>query len=113
MRRLRWSFGLALCALATSALGATPALAGPENNPNSQTLTLTCPFGQVTGTTPAGAALLLEGGGVAILQGATTAGGEVLVPTNPGLEQTGDLVQCSYFSERRQEQVIAYVLFVP
>lgn len=111
MRRLRWSFGLALCALATSALGATPALAGPENNSNSQTITLTCPFGEVTGTTGGpGPALVLEGGGVAVLQGATTLEGAVVVPINPGLQRTGNLVQCTYFSERRQERLIAYVV---
>ena len=113
MRRLRLSFALAVFALAISALGVTPALAGPENNPNAQTITLTCPFGEVTGTAAAGSALLIEGGGVAVLQGLTTAGGEVLIPINPGLEQTGRLVKCSYFSEMRQQQVIAYLLLVP
>lgn len=113
MRRLRLSLALGASALAVSAVGAAPALAGPEKNPHAQTITLTCPFGQVTGTAAAGPALLLEGGGVAVLQGATTAAGEELVPINPGLLGSGTLVQCSYFSERRQEQVIAYVLFVP
>ena len=113
MRRLRLSFALAVSALAISALGVTPALAGPENNPNAQTVTLTCPFGEVTGTATAGAALLIEGGGVSVLQGATTPEGTELIPITPGLERTGRLVRCSYFSERRQERVIAYLLLVP
>jgi hypothetical protein len=114
MRRLRLWLGVAICALAISTPAVTPALAGPENNPNAQTITLTCPFGQVTGTAAAGSSLILEGGGLAILHGATAAeDGEVLIPINPGLERIGRLVQCTYFSERRQQQVIAYVLFVP
>jgi hypothetical protein len=57
---------------------------------------------------------LFQAGGLAILHGATAAeDGEVLIPINPGPERIGRLVQCSYFSERRQQQVIAYVLFVP
>jgi hypothetical protein len=114
MRRLRLHLGVASCALAISTFGVTPALGGPEDNPNAQTITLTCPFGQVTGTAAAGSSLILEGGGLAILQGAIAAeDGEVLIPINPGLEKTGRMVQCTYFSERRQQQVIAYVLFVP
>jgi hypothetical protein len=113
MRRLRLWLGVAICALAISTPAVTPALAGPENNPNAQTITITCPFGQLTGTTAGGASLMIEGG-LAILQGLTAADtGEVLVPITPGLEQTGQLVQCTYFNERLQQQVIAHVLFVP
>jgi hypothetical protein len=110
MRRLRFRFGLALSIISASALSVTPALAGPEQNPNARTITLTCPFGEVTGTALGGSALILESGGVVVLQGATTPQGDVLVPINPGLAAIGKLVQCTYFSELRQEQVVAYFL---
>lgn len=114
MRRLRLWLGVAICALAISTPGVTPAVAGPEDNPHAQTITLTCPFGQVTGTAVSGSSLLIEGGGLAILQGVIAADtGEVLGTINPGLERIGRLVQCTYFSERRQQQIIAYVIFVP
>jgi predicted secreted protein len=114
MRHLRLWLGVAICALAISTLGATAALADPEDNPHAQTITLTCPFGQVTGTAVQGSSLIIEGGGLAILQGLIAAdNGEVFIPINPGLERTGRLVQCTYFSERLQQQVIAHLLFVP
>jgi hypothetical protein len=110
MRRVRW-VTLPLATVSVLVAGVAPASADIQQNPNARTLTLTCPFGEVVGST-AGGALLLEGGGVFVAQGNTTTGGVVLVPINPGLSKLGKLVQCTYFSELRNEEVVAY-LFIP
>lgn len=91
---------------------ASPAT-GSENNPNSLALTLSCPFGVVSGNSAGpGAALLLEGGGVAVLQGLTNAAREVAVPNNPGLERLGKLVPCTFDSPRLGEGAVAYILVI-
>lgn len=116
MRRLHRRLAVALCALIGSALGGTPALADPAASPNALTITLTCPapFGQLTGTAPAGsAALILESGGIVKLHGVTSLEGAVLSAITPGLESTGKLVQCTFFSPSRQQEVVGHVLIVP
>jgi hypothetical protein len=68
----------------------------------------------VTGTAPSRfAPLFLESGGIVKLQGVTSLEGEVLAPITPGLESTGKLVQCTFFSPSRQRDVVAHVLIVP
>jgi hypothetical protein len=114
MRRSHPGLAVALCALIGSAVGSTPALADPAANPHAFTVTLTCPFGEVTGTTPTGAtALILESGGIAALHGVSSLEGEVLSPLTPGLESNGKLVQCTFFSPSRQQEVVGHVLIVP
>ena len=112
MRQSRWYCVLALCTLFVGALSA-PAFAGPERNPHARTVALTCPFGQVTGTAVQGSSLLLEDGGVAVLHGLVDEQGQILGPINQGLLQAGKLVVCTYFSERLQQRLTAYVQFVP
>ena len=92
-------------------LMAAPAGAAISNSPNALTLTLQCPQGTLTGTTAGGSALLLDGGGVAVLQGLSTAAVEVLVPVNPGLQRNGKLVRCTYDSPRAGKGAVAFVLF--
>src|SRR5687768_4865832 len=68
-------------------------------NKNTVTFTINCgEFGTFTGSLPGGtgAALLLEGGGVAINQGLATLGGEFIIEPNPGLTKQGKLVQCRF-----------------
>ena len=107
--------GLAVtCGILASGLGATPALADPSNSPNAVTVTFTCPFGQITGTSPAGRHVLFaESGAIVMLQGLTELGGEVIEPITPGLESTGKLVQCTFFSPSRQRNVVGYLLIIP
>lgn len=90
---------------------ATPATAGISNSPNAFSLVLQCPGGAVTGTTAGGAALLLDGGGVAVLQGLSTASGEVVTKDNPGLTRNGRLVRCTYDSPRLGPNAVASVFF--
>ena len=90
---------------------AAPAGAAISSSPNARTLTLQCPQGTITGTTAGGSNLILDGGGVAVLQGATSAAGEVLVPLNPGLDRIGKLVRCTYDSPRSGAATVAFVLF--
>src|SRR5688572_26839020 len=113
MRRSR--VGLALtCGILASGLGATPALGDPSNSPNAVTITFSCPSGQVTGTSPAGrGALFAESGAIVTLQGLTELGGEVIGRITPGLESTGKLVPCTFFSPSRQRNVVGYLLIIP
>ena len=90
---------------------ATPAGAAISSSPNALTLTLQCPQGTLTGTSAGGAALILDGGGVAVLQGLSRASGEVVVPVNPGLERQGRLVRCTFDSPALGEGAVAFVLF--
>ena len=46
-----------------------------------------------------------------MIQGLTTAAGEVLLPVNPGLERNGKLVRCTYDSPRAGKGAVASVLF--
>jgi hypothetical protein len=114
MRRSQPGLAVVLCALIGSAVGGTPALADPAASPNALTITLTCPFGEVTGTAPTGsAALILESGGIVTLHGVSSLEGDVLGRLTPGLESNGKLVQCTFFSPSRQQEVVAHVLIVP
>lgn len=90
---------------------AAPALADVTSNPNARSLVLSCPQGTVTGTAAAGSSLLLDGGGVAVLQGLMSADGRVLLPVNPGLERNGRLVRCTYDSPNAGPGAVAFVLF--
>jgi hypothetical protein len=113
IRRSRLSLAVT-CGVLASALGATPALADPEDSPNAVTITFTCPFGQITGTSPAGiGALFAESGAIVTLHGLTELGGEVIGPITPGLESTGKLVPCTFFSPSRQREVVGYLLIIP
>lgn len=101
-----------VAALAVASL-TTPAAADISNNPNAQSLTLQCPQGTITGTTGSGSSLLLDGGGVAVLQGLTTAAGEEVIRVNRGLDGQGRLVRCTYDSPRIGADAVAYVFFAP
>jgi hypothetical protein len=68
----------------------------------------------MTGTAPAGtAALFTESGAIVKAQGFTELTGEVVVPITPGLESTGKLVRCTFFSPSRQRELVAYLLIIP
>jgi hypothetical protein len=116
MRRSRFGLAAMACAIVASVLGAGPALADPEDSPNAVTLTFTCPFGQITATSGGFHVLnafQTESGAIVKFQGLTELGGEVIIPITPGLESTGKLVPCTYFSPSRQREVIAYLLIIP
>lgn len=96
-------------------LALTTAVSASGQNPNTVTFTLNCgAAGTFTGSQPGGAggALLLEGGGVAVLQGLSELGGEPLIAPTPGLEQQGKLVQCR-FTFPGQPERIGFILFAP
>lgn len=112
------SLGMAGVALLTSVAGASTAAAssGRENNKNVVgNITLNCPFGQVSGSGgPGGAFFLADGGGaVATLQGLVGPDGTVFSSPTPGLERRGELVECTYFSERRNAVFTAHVDLLP
>jgi hypothetical protein len=84
-------------------------------NKNTVTFTLDCgEFGTFPGSLlgGTGAALLVDGGGVAIAQGLATGGGEIIVNPTPGLEKQEKLVQCR-FTFPGQPERIAFVFFAP
>jgi hypothetical protein len=105
------SAGLAALAL----LPATHAHAAPtrENNPNARVFTVTCPSGAIVGSGAPGNALLVQGGGVAVLQGLVRPSGEVVIPVNPGLSSQGVLQECTYTSPFTNEVFTAFVKIVP
>jgi hypothetical protein len=70
-----------------------------ENNPNAAVFTVNCPSGTLVGSAAPGGALLIEGGGVAVLQGLVNAQtGDVVFPVRPGLARRGVLEECTYTS---------------
>jgi hypothetical protein len=104
---------LASTVLVAIALTTAPSASG--QNPNTVTFTIDCgAAGTFTGSQPGGAggALLLESGGVAILQGLADPGGEPLIKPTPGLEQQGKLVQCR-FTFPGQPERIGFIFFAP
>jgi hypothetical protein len=97
-----------------AALAFTSVASAVGENKNTVTFTLDCgAFGVFTGSQPggAGAALILEDGGLAIAQGLAE-DGEVLVRPTPGLARQGKLAECSFTFPGQPERV-ASVLFVP
>jgi hypothetical protein len=92
----------------------TTAASASAENPNTVTFTINCgAAGTFTGSQPGGAggALLLESGGVAILQGLAE-GGELLIEPTPGLEQQGKLVQCRFTFPGQPERT-GFIFFAP
>jgi hypothetical protein len=77
LRSVLMSRVVTLTAATALSLGllAAPAAADVDRNPNAIRLGLNCPHGTFTGTSAGGSALLLDGGGVAVLQGLTTSAG--------------------------------------
>jgi hypothetical protein len=95
---------------------AAPASAAPtrDNNPNALDFTVTCPSGVIRGSGAPGGALIIEGGGVAVLQGlVVTETGEVVQKTNPGLSRRGVLEECTYVGPVTKTPFTVYVLLVP
>ena len=111
-RALVVSAGVAVFALLPTA----NASAAPtrESNPNAATFTVMCPSGVITGSGAPGGALLIEGGGVAVLQGlVNTQSGEVVIPVRPGLSGRGVLEECTYVSPFSGTAFTAFVQIVP
>jgi hypothetical protein len=115
MRRFKRAAAVGVFSMVLAALVPVSAVAGPENNPSSRTITFNCPSGQVTATAVAdGVALLDEGGGVvAVGGGIATLEGQELSKINPGLQRQGKLEACTYFSVVRQQTLVAYLYFLP
>ena len=85
-------------------------------NPNTVTFTIDCgEAGVFTGSQPGGGgggALLLDSGGVGILQGLADSGGQLLIKPTPGLEQQGKLVQCRFTFPGQPERIV-FEFFAP
>jgi hypothetical protein len=109
------ALGVWAAAAGFALLPAAHAAAAPsrDNNPNAAVFTVFCPSGAITGSGAPGSALLMEGGGVAVLQGLSRPSGEVVIPVKPGLDRRGVLEECTYVSPFRGDTFIAFVQIVP